>query len=133
MGARISIGLSAALALACTGCVYGPPPPYAAMPPAAQAQAQPPQQVCHEFRQTITIGNETKDGWGTTCQQPDGRWVTVTPPDAMADQQPAPQVAVAPSAPAYPYAYPPYYPSYPYYYPPPVVGGVFIRGGGRWR
>jgi hypothetical protein len=113
------------------------------MPPTAQAQAaaQPSQQLCHEFRQTITIGNETKDGWGTTCQQADGSWVTVTPPDAAsAQQQPAPQVAAAPVAPAYPpvypapypYAYPSYYPAYPYYYPP-VVGGVFIRGGGRWR
>ena len=29
---------------------------------------------CREFRQTITVGGERADGYGTACRQPDGTW-----------------------------------------------------------
>ncbi len=31
-------------------------------------------QYCREFQQTITVGNQTQDAWGTACRQPDGSW-----------------------------------------------------------
>jgi surface antigen len=33
---------------------------------------------CREFRQTIIIGGEQKEGVGQACQQPDGSWKTVS-------------------------------------------------------
>ena len=30
--------------------------------------------VCREFQQTITVGGETRQGYGTACRQPDGSW-----------------------------------------------------------
>jgi surface antigen len=33
---------------------------------------------CREYRQTITIGGEQKQGVGRACQQPDGSWKTVS-------------------------------------------------------
>ena len=32
---------------------------------------------CREFQQTITVGGETKDAYGTACRQPDGSWQIV--------------------------------------------------------
>ena len=29
---------------------------------------------CREFQQTVIIGNETHDAYGTACRQPDGSW-----------------------------------------------------------
>jgi len=29
---------------------------------------------CREFQQTIRVGGETKQGYGTACRQPDGSW-----------------------------------------------------------
>ncbi|HZS83102.1 MAG TPA: RT0821/Lpp0805 family surface protein [Stellaceae bacterium] len=31
-------------------------------------------QYCREFQQTITIGGQTQEGYGTACRQPDGTW-----------------------------------------------------------
>lgn len=31
-------------------------------------------QYCREFQQTITVGGETQQGYGTACRQPDGTW-----------------------------------------------------------
>jgi surface antigen len=36
---------------------------------------QSPQgQYCREFRQTISVGGRTEEGFGTACRQPDGSW-----------------------------------------------------------
>jgi len=32
---------------------------------------------CREFQQTITVGGQQKQGYGTACQQPDGSWKIV--------------------------------------------------------
>jgi surface antigen len=32
---------------------------------------------CREFTQTITVGGQTQDGYGTACRQPDGSWKIV--------------------------------------------------------
>lgn len=32
---------------------------------------------CREFQQTVTVGGETKDAYGTACRQPDGSWQIV--------------------------------------------------------
>lgn len=32
---------------------------------------------CREFRQQIDVGNETAQGYGTACRQPDGSWEIV--------------------------------------------------------
>jgi surface antigen len=32
---------------------------------------------CREFQQTITVGGQEKQGYGTACQQPDGTWKIV--------------------------------------------------------
>lgn len=31
-------------------------------------------EYCREFQQTIQVGGETKQGYGTACRQPDGSW-----------------------------------------------------------
>jgi surface antigen len=31
-------------------------------------------QYCREFQQSITVGGETQDAYGTACRQPDGTW-----------------------------------------------------------
>lgn len=33
---------------------------------------------CREFQQSIVVGGETKQGYGTACQQPDGSWKIVS-------------------------------------------------------
>jgi surface antigen len=32
---------------------------------------------CREYQQTITVGGERQQGYGTACRQPDGRWKIV--------------------------------------------------------
>ncbi len=32
---------------------------------------------CREFQQTITVGGQQQNGYGTACQQPDGSWKIV--------------------------------------------------------
>jgi surface antigen len=32
---------------------------------------------CREFTQTITVGGQTQEGYGTACRQPDGSWKIV--------------------------------------------------------
>ncbi|MFN4309669.1 MAG: RT0821/Lpp0805 family surface protein [Ferrovibrio sp.] len=39
--------------------------------PAYQA---PSGEYCREFQQTITVGGQTQQGYGTACRQPDGSW-----------------------------------------------------------
>lgn len=126
-------------ALICAACVSSPPP---APVPAAAAPA-PPMQVaqsdptCREFQQSITVGGQVQEGWGTTCLQPDGTWKIMR--SAQPAAAPPPQVAAAPPPPAvvvpqYPaYGYYPYPYPYPYYYYPAYgfAGGVVVRG--RWR
>jgi surface antigen len=34
-------------------------------------------QYCREFQQTITVGGQQQQGYGTACQQPDGSWKIV--------------------------------------------------------
>jgi surface antigen len=34
-------------------------------------------QYCREFQQTITVGAQTEEGYGTACRQPDGSWKIV--------------------------------------------------------
>jgi surface antigen len=34
-------------------------------------------EYCREFQQTITVGGETQQGYGTACRQPDGSWKVV--------------------------------------------------------
>lgn len=32
---------------------------------------------CREFQQTITVGGQSRQGYGTACRQPDGSWKVV--------------------------------------------------------
>ena len=34
-------------------------------------------QYCREFQQTVTVGGETEQAYGTACRQPDGSWKIV--------------------------------------------------------
>ncbi len=34
-------------------------------------------QYCREFQQTVTIGGQTQQAYGTACRQPDGSWRVV--------------------------------------------------------
>jgi surface antigen len=34
-------------------------------------------QYCREFQQTITVGGQTQQGYGTACRQPSGSWQIV--------------------------------------------------------
>jgi surface antigen len=31
-------------------------------------------QYCREFQQTVTVGGQTEEAYGTACRQPDGSW-----------------------------------------------------------
>ena len=35
-------------------------------------------QYCREFQQTITVGGQTEQAYGTACRQPDGSWRIVS-------------------------------------------------------
>ena len=35
-------------------------------------------QYCREFQQTITVGGQTEDAYGTACRQEDGTWQIVS-------------------------------------------------------
>lgn len=35
-------------------------------------------QYCREFQQSITIGGQTQDAYGTACRQPDGTWKVIS-------------------------------------------------------
>jgi surface antigen len=35
-------------------------------------------QYCREYQQTITVGGEKQQAYGTTCRQPDGSWKIVS-------------------------------------------------------
>lgn len=32
-------------------------------------------QYCREYRQTVTVGNQEQEAYGTACRQPDGSWL----------------------------------------------------------
>ncbi|MBI5439974.1 MAG: hypothetical protein HY900_02050 [Deltaproteobacteria bacterium] len=76
-------------------------------------------QPCREFMQTVTIGGQPQQAYGTACRQPDGSWHIV------GDQPETAQVVVREprviyrEPPGYVYyrPYPVYRPYYPYYYP----------------
>lgn len=35
-------------------------------------------QYCREYQQTVTVGNEQQEAYGTACRQPDGSWKIVS-------------------------------------------------------
>ena len=35
-------------------------------------------QYCREYQQTVTVGNQTQDAYGTACRQSDGTWKIVS-------------------------------------------------------
>jgi surface antigen len=35
-------------------------------------------QYCREFQQTVTVGGQTQQAYGTACRQPDGTWKIVS-------------------------------------------------------
>lgn len=35
-------------------------------------------QYCREYQQTVTVGGETRQAYGTACRQPDGSWKIVS-------------------------------------------------------
>ena len=35
-------------------------------------------EYCREFQQTITVGGQTEDAYGTACREPDGTWRIVS-------------------------------------------------------
>jgi surface antigen len=78
-------------------------------------------QTCREFQQTIMVGGQPQQAFGTACRQPDGSWRL----------QPAPAAAAPPGGqplPALAYGLPP--PYYYYYYPDPFFAPVFFGFGG---
>ncbi len=88
-------------------------------------------QVCREFQETVTIGGQPQQAYGTACRQPDGSW-KLQPAPAQAPPATAATVAPPPVA----YAYPAYFPP-AYYYPRPYyshvfIGGVFVGGHGHF-
>lgn len=69
--------------------------------------------ICREFEQTVTIGGQLQQVWGTACRQPDGWW-QLRHAAADAPPSPAPRFVPAP-APVTIYTPP------PVYVPPTVV------------
>jgi hypothetical protein len=95
---------SCGLLLACTGCVAVRAPDKVAAAPPVPAPHGAGAAYCREYQQTVIIGGQMQQAFGTTCQQGDGSWKLVEGPS----QPPRPPRAVAP-APAYPAD-----PGYPY-------------------
>jgi hypothetical protein len=86
-------------------------------------------QFCREFEETVTIGGQPQQAYGTACRQPDGTWQLQRTPTEVATagaQQPQPGAVYA--LPAY------YYPS-GYFYPQPFYSPLFIgfHFGGRFH
>ena len=84
-------------------------------------------QYCREYRQTILIGGQKEQGYGTACRQPDGTWQIVRD-ESGGSGNPASTYSQAPPVEKrtygnvygnpYGYGYYPYYSYYPYrYYP----------------
>jgi len=97
-------------------------------------------QICREFQQTVTIGGQAQQAYGTACRQADGSW-KLGPQQRTYDvvtttaYEPPPTVIVRPP-PRVVYVYPPVHPVpvyYPTYYAPPrpVFHSRIIVGGGR--
>ena len=89
-------------------------------------------QICREFQQTVTIGNQAQEAYGTACRQQDGSW-RIQAPRAAAyippppDYQPPPRVV---------YVYPPVHAAPVYYYHPRPIyysSRVIIGSGGHYR
>jgi hypothetical protein len=80
-------------------------------------------QPCREFTQTVIIGGQRQEAYGTACRQPDASWKIVNDQPPATAEVPAqrPQVVYvreAPAPPVYSYPYPYAYRPYPYdYYP----------------
>lgn len=95
-------------------------------------------QICREFQQTVTIGGQPQQAYGTACRQADGSW-KLAPHQSAQAVQPAPAYVAPPpvvvqAPPRVVYVYPPDYPRpvyyYPYRYPVPVYySRVYIGGG----
>ena len=66
------LGLS--LALSCTSCVVVPASSVATEPPPPHPSAPPAGGHCREYQQTVIIGGQAQQAFGTTCQQADGTW-----------------------------------------------------------
>ena len=43
---------------------------------------EPSGQYCREYQQTVTVGGNTEQAYGTACRQPDGSWKVVNGPSA---------------------------------------------------
>lgn len=90
--------------------------------------------ICREFNQTVTIGGQLQQVWGTACRQPDGWWqlqhaaTDGAPPPPRVVSGPAPVTIYTP--PPVVYDYRPVYvaPAYryarPYYYYPSIQVGI---------
>lgn len=98
-------------------------------------------QICREFSQTVTIGGQQQQAWGTACRQSDGAWrlqraatAAVLPPQPRyVPAPPAPVTVYAPPPPVI-YTYSPtYFPPGYYYARPYYTSSVFIRVGGPRR
>jgi len=65
---------------------------------------------CREYQQTVTVGGQQQQAYGTACRQPDGTW-------QVSNAEPATQVVEQQTTRVY-YPEPAYYPYYrPYYRP----------------
>jgi hypothetical protein len=98
-------------------------------------------QVCREFNQTVTIGGQQQQAWGTACRQADGSWKLQRAATAEAPP-PQPRYIPAPPAPVTVYAPPPpvvytyspvYFPPGYYYARPYYTSSIFIGVGGPRR
>ncbi|MFO1188617.1 MAG: hypothetical protein U1E97_03270 [Alphaproteobacteria bacterium] len=97
-------------------------------------------QICREFQQTVMIGGQAQQAYGTACRQADGSW-KLAPQRATSNvvtttaYEPPPTVVIQPP-PRVVYVYPPIYPVpvyYPTYYghPRPVFYSRVFIGSGR--
>ena len=98
-------------------------------------------QICREFSQTVMIGGQQQQAWGTACRQIDGSWklqraatTEVLPPQPRyVPAPPAPVTVYAPPPPVI-YTYSPtYFPPGYYYARPYYTSSIFVRIGGPRR
>lgn len=98
-------------------------------------------QICREFNQTVTIGGQQQQAWGTACRQADGSWrlqraATAEVPPPLPRYVPAPPAPVTVYAPPPPVIYtysPVYFPPGYYYARPYYTSSIFVRIGGSDR
>lgn len=97
--------------------------------------------ICREFNQTVTIGGQQQQVWGTACRQNDGWWqlqnaaVDGPPPAPRVVSVPAPVTIYAPPPVIYDYRpvylTPAYHYARPYYYSSINIGVGPHRHGHR--